>query len=626
MVVNGSQSAFEIDLFQNLIVEIKKQIGDASSPKNVRIISDHIRASAFLISDGILPSNEGRGYILRRLLRRALREGWTEGKREPFLFELAGTVAQDMGKAYPDLPERLDNIRSIIKTEEENFLSTIEAGTKNLEVEIRKSTGKTGGAGKIGKVQLTGEKVFQIYDTYGLGKEIQAEIVSDWGGELIYSEDEYDSAREKAVTLARKGWKGSGEADLTLYALLHKKLGNTLFKAYDSLELNAKILAIVKNHKEADQISQGEEGEIILSETPFYAESGGQVGDKGSLDGAQVLDTQRPYEGLITHHVQVIKDTLKVGDTVRAAVDTTLRDHTMRHHTATHLLHAALRKLLGSQVTQAGSKVSPEKLRFDFSFLRALEPEEIAALEEDVTDAILRNIPRKRTEEPLEEARKMGALAFFGDKYGAKVFVLKYGDASTEVCGGTHCETTGDIKLFKIMSQRSVGSGLRRIEAVAGEKARDFIIELEKNSKEEKKLKEKSSFPKNPRQDPADIDALINTAVSLPSSKNEGVKILAQTVKAENIDQLRETADHVRNKLGSGIVILASCAQDKISFVVTLTPSLKEAGYHAGKIAKALAEKIGGSGGGKYLFAQGGGKFVPNLKEILESFPKELAL
>ena len=634
MVVNGKESAFETDLFQDIISEIKAEFGSQASDKTVRVISDHIRASTFLISDGILPSNDGRGYILRRLLRRALREGWTLGSREPFLFELASIVARGMEKAYPELAERIENIQSIIKTEEENALSTIDAGTRTLENEIKKVTGKTQ-LSALGDVKLPGEKVFTIYDTYGLGKEIQAEIVRDWGGKLVYSEEDYDKAREKAVATARKGWKGSGEQDATAYAAIHKKIGNIIFKAYDALELITTVLVLLKGGKEVPSLAQGETGEVILAETPFYAESGGQVGDKGVIESgsaaAQVLDTQKPYEGLISHPVKILKGTLKAGDKVAARVDAILRKHTMRHHTATHLLHAALRHILGAQVTQAGSLVSPEKLRFDFTFPRALEPKETAAIEAQVNAAVLENIPRKRTEEPLEQARKLGALAFFGEKYGAKVFVVGYGNASTEVCGGTHCNATGDIGLFKITSQGSVGSGVRRIEAVAGQKAIEWVAAQEKALREAaEKLQEKiKSLEKEVRGAKkqgggANLTELLAGAVTLPSAKNGGVKVVAAQIEAGDADALREAADHVRDKLGNGIVILASSADDKTSFVVTLTPALKDAGFHAGKIAKALAEKLGGSGGGRDLFAQGGGKAVSNLKEILETFSKEL--
>lgn len=649
VAAGGKSSAFEIDYFQSLISEIKKLIGPKASEKKQRIISDHVRACTFLISDGVLPSNEGRGYILRRLLRRALREGWTEGKKEPFLHELAQGVVRDMAEAYPELPGRLSAIRSIMKTEEENTLSTIEAGTKTLESEVRKAAGKKEAGGTLGKVSLSGEKVFQIYDTYGLGKEIQSEIVRDWGGELVYSEPEYEKAREAAVTAARAGWKGSGEKDLGAYSALYKKHGNTVFKAYETLELETRVLAILKDGKEVSELKQGMEGEAILSETPFYAESGGQVGDKGTLEGsnfsAEVLDTQKPYEGVIAHPVKVTRGNLKAGDKVSAKVDKALRRHTMRHHTATHLLHAALRRTLGEQVSQAGSLVSPEKLRFDFTFPRALEPAEISAIEFQVNSAVLENIPRKRSEEPLEEARKLGALAFFGEKYGSKVFVVNYGEASTEVCGGTHCLFTGEIGAFKITSQSSVGSGIRRLEAVAGIKALEYFSAQEKilrdlagklkssledipqkveklNERLESLEKEIRGLKKHGAK--GGLADLLEGAVSLPSSKNGDIKVVSDVIEAPDLEALREAADHVRDKLGKGVVILAAANGGKTSFVVTVSPQALDAGYHAGKIAKTLAGKIGGSGGGKELFAQGGGKAVPDLKDILRNFPSEL--
>ncbi|MBI2916231.1 MAG: alanine--tRNA ligase, partial [Elusimicrobia bacterium] len=490
-VIQGLSSAFETDLFEGLNHTIRNFWADgAADKKSERIIADHMRSCAFLICDGVLPSNEGRGYILRRLLRRAFRQGWVHGKKEPFLHLLVKEIVHTMEKTYPDLSERKKNIETIIAAEEKNFLSTIESGTQVLEEAIRQHTSKTVKKGVLGDLTLPGEKVFMIYDTYGLDKEIQKEMVRDWGGELKFSEEEYTKSKDEAVTRARKGWKGSGEKDVSLYSNLHKRVGNIPFRGYETLSAQAKILSILqgKERKEVEEIKENEEGELVLSETPFYAESGGQAGDQGTIGSAsksetaaaEVLDTQKPIEGLIVHTIRVRKGKLRIGQEVTASVNEESRAHTMRHHTATHLLHAALRKILGSHVTQAGSLVSPEKLRFDFTFSRSLTPEETQKVEIEVNSKILSNISRKRSEESLDDARKEGALAFFGDKYGSKVFVVRYGDASTEVCGGTHCHSTGEIGFFKITAESSVGSNLRRIEAVAGEKALIYTQTQEK--------------------------------------------------------------------------------------------------------------------------------------------------
>lgn len=657
-VIQVLDSVYEIDLFQNLILAIKEDFNPRiPAEKAQKIIADHIRACTFLISDGILPSNEGRGYVLRRLLRRALRQGWMEGKREPFLHRLSAVIAKDMENAYPELAQRIPNIQSIILTEEKNALETIETGTRTLETEIKKILGKTHGS--VGKVKISGERVFTIYDTYGLDKEIQKEIVQDWGGELVFAENDYEKAREKAVQIARKSWKGSGEKEVAVYSELQKTTPKSIFKGYETLQCETKVSAILKENKPCKELSEKEEGEIVLEETPFYAESGGQVGDKGVIEVrvhgsefrekkgsnsqpptsnsqllfAEVLDTQKPVEGVIVHKVKVKKGQLKVGDKVFAQVDETLRKDTMRHHTATHLLHAALRKVLGAHVTQAGSLVSPEKLRFDFTYPKALTSKEIAEIEKNVNASICANIPRKRGEYSLEEARQQGALAFFGEKYGEKVFVVHYGDASTEVCGGTHCLSTGEIGFFKIVSERSVGSGVRRIEAVAGEKALEFIqsqetqnrLLIEKMAQKQTELEREIAGLKKGRQ-ASEKSNLVQRAktFSIGPQANGKTKILATEIESDDPESLRQTADTLREKLGSGIVLLAAQNNEKVSFVVTLTKDCVAKGLHAGKIAQEFSEKIGGKAGGKESFAQGGGKNISNLKEVLDSFPKEI--
>lgn len=648
-VTNHLPSNFDIDIFQKLVSEIRNLIQSASIPQSAnRIIADHIRASTFLISDGILPSNEGRGYILRRLLRRALRQGWIHGRKDPFLHLLVPVVAKEMGEAYPELTERTKNIQSIIETEEKNTLQTIESGTRYLMEQIKS---------KSGSVKFPGEKVFYIYDTYGLDKEIQKEILADSGIELVFSEQEYEKARERAVETARRGWKGSGQRDVTIYSKVQKKTGAILFRGYEVLETQTKVLAVLKEKKsdagilleEVQELSEGDEGEVILAETPFYAESGGQVGDRGLIENGgnvlEVLDTQKPVEGLIVHRIRVKNGSVKAGDAVKTEVDAVLRRHTMRHHTATHLLHAALRKVLGSHVTQAGSLVSPEKLRFDFTYPKALKKEEITQIEKLVNEAVLSNIPRKRDEYSLEEARKHGALAFFGEKYGEKVFVVNYDNASTEVCGGTHCHSTGEIGLFKVTSESSVGSGVRRIEALAGEKALEYVQDQESQLEQiAEKLKcseseciekidkaiqrqtelerEITNLKKNRNQPEIDLSG---EAKSFSLRDGKAFKFAANAIESADADQLRETADIIRNKLGSGVVLLASQEEDKSSFVVTITKDCAANGLHAGKIATEFARKIGGRGGGKELFAQGGGKSVSDLKKIVESFPEEFA-
>lgn len=707
VVTNGLHSNFEIDIFQSIMNETKKLLKSSSEQESdYRIIADHVRACTFLICDGILPSNEGRGYILRRLLRRSLRKGWINGRKKPFLNLLVPIVVKEMESAYSELHERIKNIQSIIETEEKNTLQTIEAGTQYLLKETAKNPRIIKTKDLAGKVHLPGEKVFYIYDTFGLDKEIQKEILSDSKLELIFSEEEYKKAQEKAIEIARKGWKGSGEKDVTIYSKLLKKINKTVFKGYETLECKTKVAAILKTTvqsldleverqkdsqlktqdsgqnlvlQEATKLEEGEEGEIILVETPFYAESGGQVGDKGVIESkvqspkpvlsevegskvdqentrlttqdsrlflAEVMDTQNPVEDLIVHHVKVSKGTVKVGDEVTARVDEHLRKQTMRHHTATHLLHAALRKILGTHVTQSGSLVSPEKLRFDFTYPKALTQKEFIEIEKEVNAAICANVPRKRGEYSLEDARKQGALAFFGEKYGEKVFVVHYENVSVEVCGGTHCLSTGEIGFFKIISESSIGSGVRRIEAATGEKALEFVQNMEKQLRlvaeklrcaiwetaekvdkmsENQTEIERELFALKKRQHTQKSDLTQNAKIfSLGKKSNDKIKIVSEIVEPMSMESLRELSDVVRDKLSSGIVLLASKKNEETAFVVTLTKDCVEKGFRAGEIAKEFAGKIGGKGGGKEFFAQGGGKSVPNLEKILESFPEEI--
>ena len=645
LVINGLESAFETDYFKALGAEIVNHLGGNPKEASLRIVADHVRSSTFLIMDGILPSNEGRGYVLRRLIRRAIRQGWVHGKKEPFLNRLVSVIVKEMGSAYPELKERSKNIESIIETEEKNSLSTIEVGTHALE-EAVKQKGKA--------VTLRGEKVFYIYDTYGLDKEIQKEIVRDWGGELKFSEEEYETAKKTATETARKGWKGSGQTDVTLYTQLKKKLGNIPFKGYETLSVNAKVLALLKEGKEVKELNSGESGEVVLSESSFYGESGGQVGDRGILESqenkifAEVLDTQKPVEDFIVHSVKVKGGRIMLSQLLHVTVDVSLRHRTMRHHTATHLLHAALRKILGPQVTQAGSYVAPQKLRFDFTYPKALTQEEIFKIEEEVTRNILDNIPRTRSLGSLEKARSLGALAFFGEKYGEEVFVVNYGEASTEVCGGTHCNSTGEIGSFKIIAESSVGSNVRRIEAVAGEAAFNYFRNEEKilqtltsklkSTPEEspEKLdkvlervaeleKQLGSLQKN--QESSQWAQLLEKAKTTPKKVGETpIKILAEEIVTQDIKRLREAADHLKDKLKTGIVLLATQQEGKVSFVVSVPALCVSSGITASNIAKEFAKLIEGSSGGKDIFAQGGGKNVSNLRETLENFKRDLHL
>jgi alanyl-tRNA synthetase len=609
---------------------------------NFRKVSDHARAVTFMICDGILPSNEGRGYVLRRLLRQAVRAGEVLRIHEPFLYKLTGTVIDSNKSAYPDLLQRREMIASVVKMEEEKFLQTLDTGTellKKMVLEAKKKKQHT----------LPGNELFQLYDTYGFPFELTKDMVKDAGLEV--DEAGFEAARKQAVDLARQAWKGSGAQDVERYRDWKTKLTVTgsSFQGYWHLDIDAKVLGPLYRANPSGwvkELQKGEEGEVILNQTTFYPEGGGQVGDVGKIESSQasveVLDTQTPVEGMIVHRVRVTRGTLKEGDAVTAKVDREKREATRRHHTATHMLHKALREVLGPHVTQAGSLVAPDRLRFDFNHNAPLSREERERVEDIVNRQVFNNIPIQECHMTKDEAHKIGAMMLFGEKYGENVraimvskFDCKQPEQawSLELCGGTHVDETGQIGLFKIISQTAVSAGVRRLEAVAGFSAlalvrrlehqlqsaadtlkttpEDLTLRLEKILSQEKNLqKEVESLKSTAIR--SQFDDIAKNSVSIA-----GAQVVSRRLDGVDDKQLSQVADRLRDGAGIGVVVLASVNEGKISFVVSVQKALADRGWNAGHVAKEIAAQIQGSGGGRPDFAQGGGKNVAALDKAL---------
>ncbi|RUM58411.1 MAG: alanine--tRNA ligase [Persephonella sp.] len=638
-VLQGVNSNFETDLFLPIIDFIEDISGKDYNPEKLdeketvafRVIADHLRAITFLISDGVLPSNEGRGYVLRRILRRALRYGKELGIEKPFLFEGVDVVIDIMKDAYPELLGNRGFIKGLVKSEEERFIKTLKRGME-LVYQIIES------AKKEGRSQITGEEVFRLYDTYGFPVDLILDIAKDEGFSVDIAgfQKNLDIQRERA----RKNWKGQAKEVKPIYIELKNKLSETEFLGYQKYEVeDSKVISAIKNDKEVNELKEGEIGEVILDKTPFYPEKGGQVGDTGIIEGkgflAEVLDTQMPIDNLIVHKVKILFGSLKVGETVFAKIDVERRKDIMRHHTATHLLHSALRDILGEHVKQAGSLVHPDYLRFDFTHFEALSEEEIKRVEELVNNEIMKNEEVVCEELSYDEAIKSGAIAIFEEKYGDKVRVITAG-ISKELCGGTHVNRTGDIGYFKIISETAISSGTRRIEAVAGRKAVEvgqrehFLLEDIKRalaSKEDEildkieilkeKLKEAEREIKRLKQ-----KNLVNRITDILNVEDtREYKIAYGKVEELKPNELRDLVDVAKSKLGKAVVLIASIDKEKgkVNLVVGVDKSLTYK-LKAGNIVKEVAQILGGKGGGKPDMAQGGGTDINKLKDAFKKF------
>ncbi|EEC8672859.1 TPA: alanine--tRNA ligase [Escherichia coli] len=620
-VLQHVNSNYDIDLFRTLIQAVAKVTGATDlSNKSLRVIADHIRSCAFLIADGVMPSNENRGYVLRRIIRRAVRHGNMLGAKETFFYKLVGPLIDVMGSAGEDLKRQQAQVEQVLKTEEEQFARTLERGLALLDEELAKLSGDT----------LDGETAFRLYDTYGFPVDLTADVCRERN--IKVDEAGFEAAMEEQRRRAREA-SGFG-AD---YNAMIRVDSASEFKGYDHLELNGKVTALFVDGKAVDAINAGQEAVVVLDQTPFYAESGGQVGDKGELKGANfsfaVEDTQK-YGQAIGHIGKLAAGSLKVGDAVQADVDEARRARIRLNHSATHLMHAALRQVLGTHVSQKGSLVNDKVLRFDFSHNEAMKPEEIRAVEDLVNAQIRRNLPIETNIMDLEAAKAKGAMALFGEKYDERVRVLSMGDFSTELCGGTHTSRTGDIGLFRIISESGTAAGVRRIEAVTGEGAITTVhADSDRLSEVAHLLKGDSnnladkvrSVLERTRQLEKELQQLKEQAAAQESANLSskaidvnGVKLLVSELSGVEPKMLRTMVDDLKNQLGSTIIVLATVAEGKVSLIAGVSKDVTDR-VKAGELIGMVAQQVGGKGGGRPDMAQAGGTDAAALPAALAS-------
>lgn len=633
-ILQGTDSNFETDLVKPVITKVVEMTGiEYSKDKYIqtayRVIADHARAITFAVSDGALPSNEGRGYVIRRILRRAARWGRVLNITEPFLYKLIEIVVAMMKAGYPELEEKMDHVIRIVKNEEERFQETLDQGLNILSQMIAEQK-------EVGSKEITGDQAFKLYDTYGFPLDLTQDLAQESG--LNVNVTGFESAMEEQRKRARAAREEFGFSDSSseIYKQIREEKGKPEFIGYSTLEIESKITALLKENELVDSLQPGEIGQVVLEKTPFYAESGGQVGDSGRLETENitvtVTDTKKLAE--INFSEVLIEDgELRVGMTVNAIVEASLRKDIGRNHTTTHILHKVLKEVLGDHVNQAGSLVEPSRLRFDFNHFQSLGKEEIKQIERKVNRIIRKNYPIDTVVTDLKNAREIGAVALFDEKYGSDVRVVSVGDYSKELCGGTHINASGEIGLFKIISEAGIAAGVRRIEALTGKMALDFLSNredlLEKTADllktnpddllsrvehliAEMKEKEREINTLKQKMAGSQVDQILNQAKEV-----NGVKVL--TAKVEGIDgnSLRNMGDELKQKLGSGVIVLASDLQDKVLFVTMVTDDLIGQ-YHAGEIIGQVAKVTGGGGGGRPNMAQAGGKDATKIDDALK--------
>ena len=636
MVVQGVQWTYQTDLFATILRRAQELSGvalgtDSEKDVSLRVVADHARAVSFLIGDGVLPSNEGRGYVLRRILRRAARHGVLLGLERPFLHAVCDSVIDEMGGAYPELVERRAYITERVRHEEERFLETLSKGLSLLEEEIRAVKHKVGRAGAV----LPGEVAFRLYDTFGFPLDLTEDILRSHG--LRVDQEAFDAAMDSQRERARAAWKGSGDVAVSqVYAKIALD-EPVVFRGYETLHLEARIRAILRAGAPVDRAGLGDEVEVVTDQTPFYAESGGQVGDQGEIrtrsGRIKVADTLRPVTGLVVHRGRVVAGEVALGEAAELTVNSELRQATIRNHSGTHLLHAALRQVLGPQALQKGSLVAPERLRFDFTHDAPLSQEEIERIEDLVNGWIERNAPARIRELPYAKAIEEGAIAIFEEKYGDVVRVISFGDFSTELCGGTHARATGEIGVLKVLSESGIASGVRRIEALTGqgalahmraqERALRTIADLlrappgELAARIEKLLEERRALEKELERLRAERRGAASGDLLSQVREIGGVKVLAARAEGADPKELRSMVDELRARLSSGIVMVAAEGEGRVTLAIGVTPDLVSR-FRAGELVREVAQVVDGKGGGRADFAQAGGRDPAKLEAAIE--------
>lgn len=634
-VSQGVDNLFEVDTIRNVLEYVCKTAGvkyheEEKTDISIRVITDHIRSTTMMVSDGVIPSNEGRGYVLRRLLRRAARHGKLLGINKPFLYDISRIVINESKQAYPELEDKKEYISKVIRIEEEKFELTIDQGLVILNKYIEETKAQKGST-------ITGEMAFELHGTYGFPIDLTREIAEENG--LSVDEEGFKAKMLEHRNIAKEDYQSkqsSAWAD-DIYSSLDKNI-RTNFVGYLENVAQSKILYIISNDEVVKNAKEGDRVTVILDKTPFYAESGGQVGDEGYIEAKngsiKVEDCKKIEDGKYLHIGFVEKGIIETGEDVKAIIDVKRRKSIARNHTTTHLLQKALRNVLGTHVQQAGSLVEPGRLRFDFAHFSAMTAEEIAKVEQEVNEKILESLSVDVREMPIEEAKKMGATALFGEKYGNVVRVVKIDDYSMELCGGTHLQSTSQAGFIKIVSESGVAAGVRRIEAVTGEAALEYLKEREKlvadvstalKSSPQDSVKRIETLVQELKNAQKEIEQLRSKLVSgsLDEVLSEAVEVKGIKVVKARFDQLdmealRNTGDTIRNKMGSGVVVLGSGYEGKVSFVVMATKDVVSKGIHSGNIIKEIAKIAGGGGGGRPDMAQAGGKDLTKLDEALE--------
>jgi alanyl-tRNA synthetase len=648
-LLQGTHDNYETDHFKKIIQstsDIVKQKPDQKNLSSFRVIADHLRASSFLIAEGVLPSNEGRGYVLRRIMRRGMRHSHMLGSKKPIFANLFNTLLEEMSASYPELNRAESLIKETLKMEEEKFLVLLDRGIKILNEEIS----------KIDKV-LPGDVAFKLYETYGFPIDLTEDILKSKS--LKFDKDRFGELMRESIELARKNWKGSGDSAVEkIWFGIKEKIGPTEFLGYENYQAQGIVKCLLKNHKEVSVLNKDDEGMIVLNQTPFYAESGGQVGDKGIIVKDdfkfEVTDVQKKLGDLFVHYGKVISGSIKLDQDVELKIDANRRNDTRAYHSATHLLHESLRRVLGDHVTQKGSLVEPERLRFDFSHMKPVSNEEVVKIENYVNEMVQKKSEVKTRIMTPKEAVENGALALFGEKYGEEVRVLSMGDEgdkyfSTELCGGTHVKNTGDIGKFKIVSQSSIAAGVRRIEALRDKQLEEYLknkekqlnLSSEKNDEIIKGLSDQiTSLGGKPSLDEEDQKILIKNLIrqletlSVNSILNDTSKNIIQDQKVNNVNirfqkvsdlppkELRKLVDQGKKDLGEGIIVVFASKDEKVGLAVGVTEKLTEK-YDAVNFVKAGSEIIGGKGGGgRKDFAQAGGQDETKIDQAFESIKK----